>query len=181
MAVEGLQSRARDPLADALLLHALRLLREYLPRLETEPGNAEIRVGLMVGALLAGQGTDYTGSGLNAALTHPIGARFHAENGIVNAVLLPWTMRFNTPVAGERLALVAEALGAATRDVDAAINAVEALFARLGVPRRLRDVGVAEDAIPQIASDAAEDFFFHQNPRRIEDPGEVVGLLRSAW
>ena len=39
----------------------------------------------MLGALLSGQGTDYAPTGLTSALSHAIGARFHADNGITNA------------------------------------------------------------------------------------------------
>jgi alcohol dehydrogenase class IV len=179
MAVEGLLSRVRDPLADAALLHALRLLAGHLPLLAAAPGDADLRFQLMMAALLAGQGTDHTGSGLNAALTHPTGARLGGSNGIVGAVLLPATMRFNAPAAGERLALVAEALGAAGRDSEAAIASVDSFLARLGLPRRLAALGVAESDLPAIAAEAEADFFYHQNPRRIAAAAEVVEVLRS--
>jgi len=55
MAVEGLQSDVDDPLAEALLTHALRMLAEWLPRLSNTPEDAEPRLRLMVGALLCGQ------------------------------------------------------------------------------------------------------------------------------
>ena len=112
MAVQGIESRSRDVLADALLTHALRLLAGNLRRLAREPDDADVRAELMLGALLAGQGTDYAPTGLASALSHAVGARFHTDNGITNAVLLPHTMRFNAPVTKERLALVADALGA---------------------------------------------------------------------
>ena len=186
MAVQGLESRSRDPLADALLVHALRLLALHLCRLVDEPADPETRGQLMLGALLAGQGTDHAPTGMNSALAHSIGARFHAENGVANGVLLPHTMRFNAPATGDRLALVAEALGARAdtspaSGVDAATRAIETVFARIGLPRRLRDIGVPEDALPQLAADAAADWFLHQNPRAVAGSADLLEVLRAAW
>ena len=186
MAVQGIESRARDPLADALLLHALRTLVRYLPELKQQPDHADTRGQLMLGALLAGQGTDYAPTGLTSAVAHCIGARFELDNGVTNALMLPHAMRFNAPATGERLALVAGALNAgiggdAAAAVDAAIYAVERLFSRLGLPRRLRDVAVPETALAQLAEDAASDWFLHQNPRRVSGSAELLDLLRAAW
>jgi len=186
MAVQGIESRSRDPLADALLVHALRVLGRYLPGLVADPDDAETRGQLMLGALLAGQGTDYAPSGLASAIAHCIGARFDLDNGIMNALILPHAMRFNAPATGNRLSLVAEALGAGVTDnadaaVAGAMRATEELFAQLGMPKRLRDVGVPEDALPQLAQDAAGDWFLHQNPRRVTDVIELLEIFKAAW
>ena len=93
MAVESLQASV-DPLADALLVHGLRKLARWLPRLDAAPADAEPRLELMVGALLAGQGSDYVGGGLAQALAHTAGPRSSVSNGIVEGILLPHTMRF---------------------------------------------------------------------------------------
>ena len=186
MAVQGIESRSRDPLADALLMQALRVLAHNLRTLMRDPDDAETRGQLMLGALLAGQGTDYAPSGLTSALAHCIGARYELDNGITNALLLPHAMRFNAPATGDRLSLVAEALGARSSDsleapVTAATRATEQLFAELGLPKRLRDVGIPEDALHVLAQDAAGDWFLHQNPRHITDSAELLGILRAAW
>ena len=186
MAVQGIESKSRDPLADALLLHALRVLAKNVRKLVAEPNDAETRGALMLGALLAGQGTDYAPSGVTSAVAHCIGARFHLANGVTNALVLPHARRFNAPATGDRLAAVAEALGVHTQGnaegaVAAAIEAVERLFADIGLPKRLRDVGVPEDALPQLAADAAGDWFLHQNPRRVTNGSELLEVLQAAW
>ena len=135
----------------------------------------------MLGALLAGQGTDYAPPGLCSALAHVIGARFDFPNGVTNTLMLPHAMRFNSEVPRDRLALVAEALGAHDNSVGAAIAAVERLVAGLGLPQRLRDIGVPEEALPQLAADAAGDWFLHQNPRRVSGADELTEILRRAW
>jgi alcohol dehydrogenase class IV len=183
MAVQGIESRSRDPLADALLLHALRILAANLRLFANAPDDAEIRGQLMVGALLAGQGTDHAPTGLTSALAHCVGARFHLDNGVTNAVLLTHAMRYNAPATLDRLPLVAEALGAppAGSPLAAATSAIETLFSEVGLPWRLRDVGVPEDALPLLAEDAAGDWFLHQNPRGVSGTQDIIELLTAAW
>lgn len=179
MAVQGMESRSRDPIADALLLHAMRLLAGNLVRLRREPDDPEVRAELMIGALLAGQGTDYAPSGLTSALAHAIGARFHVDNGVTNAILLPHAMRFNAPTTRERLPLITEALR--PHASGSAVEAVEHLFAELALPRRLREIGVGEESLTLIAEDVCGDWFLHQNPRAVSDRAEILQVLRAAW
>ncbi len=186
MAVQGIESPSRDPLADASLLHALRLLTANLRAFVEDPDNAEVRGQLMLGAWLAGHGTDYAPTGLTSALAHCVGARFHLDNGVANAVLLPHAMRFNARMTGGRLSLIAEALGGPTCDspeaaLVSATSAIETLFSRIGVPARLRDIGVTEETLPIVAEDATDDWFLHQNPRPVNGTADVLEVLKAAW
>lgn len=98
-------------------------------------------------------------------------------------MLLPHTLRFSALATGTRLAKLAEALGERC-DVDAvgqAIAAVEALLARLAVPRPLRELGVPQVALRSIAQHAMSHWFLQKNPRRVTGSGELEGVLRAAW
>jgi alcohol dehydrogenase len=183
MAVQGLESQSRQPLADALLTHALRLLARNLESLAQQPDDAETRVQLMLGALLAGQGTDYAPPGLASALAHTIGARLNLDNGVLSGLLLPHAMRFNAPATRERAGSIAEALGLATTTdaLQGAIERIDALLDTLALPRRLRDLDVPEDALPELAEISARDWFLHQNPRRVHGPAEIAAVLAAAW
>ena len=183
MAVQGIESRNRDPLADALLLHALRLLAVSLNKLTHEPNDAGTRADLMLGALLAGQGTDYAPTGLTSALAHSIGARFHVNNGVTNAILLPHTMSFNAQVTHERLALVADALAphAIGSPESVAIDAVKCLFGKLGLEGRLGEIGVSAESLTLIADDVSADWSLHQNPRPVRGRADILEVLRAAW
>jgi alcohol dehydrogenase class IV len=184
MATESLQACPDDPLAEALLVHALRILVRWLPRLHAAPDDAEPRLRLMLAALLCGQGSDYVGGGLAQALSHATGPRSSVSNGVVEALLLPYTMRFNAPVTGPGLALVAEALdtrSAAETDAEKrAIMAVERFLAALAVPARLRDVGITRAALAEVADHAMDDWAITRVPRRVERP-ELDDILHAAW
>lgn len=184
MAIEGLTSLTGDSLADASLMHAVRLMKKYLasPALE---GDAAARAELVLAAMLCGQGTDFTGAGMITALGHIIGSRHHVENGIVNAIILPHALRFSSDVIQSGLSKVATALDLTpTNDtllVESIIEDIEAFFGRLGVPRRLRDVGVTQNSLPDIASLGMSDWFMRTNPRPVRNVSEVQHILELAW
>lgn len=184
MAVGGLQSDVDDPLAEALLTHALRVLAEWLPRLGSSPEEPEPRLRLMLGALLCGQGSDHVGGGLSQALAHAAGPRSSASNGVVEAVLLPHTMRYNAPVATGRLARIAEILGArpssGTSPEDAAVVEVERLLRAAEVPRRLRDVGIGRHSLSEIAAHTLDDWTLTTAPRPA-GRDDLEELLHAAW
>lgn len=184
MAVEGLESDSSTPLSDAALMQAIRLLAAHLPALEQGPGDADARAHLVLASILCGQGTDQAGGGLASVLGHAVGPRAELANGMVNAIVLPHTMRFNVPATGVRLGKVSHALGGQPRAGDegnGAIDAIEALLSRLAIPHRLRDAGVARETFPDIAAEAMRDWFVRRNPRRVERPADLIKLLEAAW
>lgn len=180
MAVEGLQSRRVDPLADALLAHALRTVATWLPQVGKEPDQAGPRLQLMLAAIMSGQGSDHSGGGLAQALSHAIGPRSSAPNGVVESLLLPHAMRFNAAVVADRLAAVADYLGLADRGAEGVVAEIERLLDVFEVPRRLRDIGVAEESLEEAAAHAMDDWAITTGPR-VPDREDVVNLLNNAW
>lgn len=185
MAIEGLVSRRGNPLADAALMHVLRLLWHGLPdpAMHEDP---DLRGELLLAAVLCGQGTDHTGAGITTVLGHAIGARHHIDNGVANAIVLPHVIRFNGDASGEGLRKVAAALGlpragSGEAPVQAVVEAIEALLGGLGTPRRLREVGVAAESLAGIADNAMGDWFLEGNPRKVRDASELLHILQAAW
>jgi alcohol dehydrogenase len=183
-AIEGLMSRSGNPLADASLMHSVQLLARHLPATGTLD-DPDVRGELVLAAILCGQGTDHTGAGITTVLGHAIGARYGVENGTINAIVLPHALRFNAQDAAVGLAKAARALGAQHADVDsnlsAILNAVKAISQALGIPYRLREVGVPFDALPGIATDAMGDWFLRGNPRQVRAAAELQQILEHAW
>lgn len=177
--VQGLESVRRQPLADALLIHGVRLIHDGLAAAEaTEISNA--RRDLMVAAQLIGEGTDQTGAGLASALGHAIGARFGGGNGRVKAIILPHAIAFNGSVTGTNLDALALALGSAQTDPASIAQDCRQLFASLALPMRLRDLGLPKEALGQIADDAFQDWFLSQNPRQAS-LADLTHILEAAW
>jgi maleylacetate reductase len=55
------------------------------------------------------------------------------------------------------------------------------LIAGLGLPSRLRDVGVKPEQLDLIAANSMHDRWIHTNPRKIEGPTVIRALLDAAW
>jgi alcohol dehydrogenase class IV len=178
-AVDGLQSSSVDPLAQALLTHALRLSSAWIPQMAAEPRSAAARLHVMTAALLAGQGSDFAGSGLGAAISHALGPRSGTANGVVEAILLPHTIRFNAPVTDGRLTDIAALFGTAA-DAERVADAVQQLLADIGCPQQLRDIGVSPEILDDVAEQAADDWFASQVPRPASRV-QLLELLITAW
>ena len=94
---------------------------------------------------------------------HHVGGIFDVPHGDANAIMLPHSMRFNAEASADRQALIAQAMGidiAGMSDYDAALaaaDAVEDLRDSLGLPNRLRDVGVPEAGLELLAAATLQD------------------------
>lgn len=184
-AVEALSSSRCDPVSEALLVHALRLVVAELPAL-SRPGLGA-RENLAVAAVLCGRGTEQVGGGLASVLAHAIGHRSLAANGVVNAIVLPHTMRFNEAVATRRSRSIVDGLrvaGAAACEAQGAGEAssmIESMLSALPVPHRLREIGVSRQDLGSIATAAMGDWFIGRNPRPVSHADEVLAILDAAW
>lgn len=178
MAVEALESPKCDPVSEALLMHALRLVARHLHRME--PDDIAAREFLAVAAVLCGRGTDQAGGGLSSVLAHAIGHRAHVSNGIVNAIVLPHTMRFNAPATEHTSGRVADSLRQGSGFASAA-DALQSLLEQQPIPHRLRDIGIAEADLDAIAQAAMGDFFISRSPQRVQGVDDVRGILSAAW
>jgi alcohol dehydrogenase class IV len=114
------------------------------------------------------------GLGLGHAMAQAIGGRFGIAHGAANALSLPPALRFNQPVANAEIARFGEALGSA----DPAARVEE--LARLAGYERLRDLGVPEDELDEVAEAAAVRKGAKANPRPAT-PAEIAELLRSIY
>lgn len=177
-AVEALESPRCDPVSEAFLMQALRLIHKQLPLLAASQSTA-VREHLIVAALLCGRGTEQGGAGLASVLAHAIGRRSHVANGIVNAIVLPHVMRYNAPATMGRVGAILEGLGAlASADAGAT---VASFLARLDTPTTLRGIGVPQDDLPEIAQAAMSDWFISRTARPVPDVATLLELLGSAW
>lgn len=185
--IEALQSITAHPFTDALGAHALGLLYRHLPASKADPSNVAIRTQLQIAAWMSVAGLANVTLGLSHGIGHQLGARLDVPHGHTSCVMMHHTMRFNRSHASRRQAWIAQLLGVDVRnlsDEQAAISAADAVeqFTReLGLPTRLRDVGVTPHDFAGIAADAMLDMIVATNPRPVRSEAEVVGLLEMAW
>jgi alcohol dehydrogenase class IV len=163
-AVEIYLSRSPTPVTDAASLHAIRLLYEHLPISLEDPGHDDARLACLQAAWLSMLGVDNVTLGLSHGIGHQIGARCGVPHGVTSCVMLPTVMARMVDVMPRRLADLAAVMdpaAGALPEPEAAARAPELVrdfVARLGLPTRLSEVGVAGADLDLIADDAMRDF-----------------------
>lgn len=171
---EALYVRERTPDTDRHALAGAALIGEWLPRVVERPNDLEAREQLLRGACHAGAALGGSMLALGHALAQALGGRYGAPHGALNALTLPPALRFNKSVAHDAIARFGAALG-----TDDPASRVEEL-ARLGGFRRLRDLGIPEDAATEVAETVAARPGAKANPRAVT-PADAEALIRSIW
>ena len=186
----ALQRTGLNPLAESDLLEALRLLKDNLPLVNSQPDDPAVRVNLCAAAFLYNRATD-AGAGGSAlgvvtALAHSLDTRYpECGHGDAYSILTAPGMRFNLEANTAGQARFADAMGVRKKGMDdrqaadTAADAIEDLFRVLHLPVRLGQVGVTEDGIDLIAEDAMTDFGLHRNVRKIQNVDELKGILAT--
>jgi maleylacetate reductase len=171
---EALYVQGRNDEADAHAVAGAQLISEWLPRVVNAPEDLEARTRLLEGAMHAGMALGMSMLALGHAMAQALGGRYGLPHGAMNAIALPPALRFNGGLAPDAIRRFGEALG-----TDEPAARVEEL-ARLGGFERLRDFGVPEDDLREVAEAAAERAGNQANPRPAT-PDEIEELLRSVW
>ena len=109
------------------------------------------------------------------ALAYPVGGIFHVAHGLSNALVLPHVLRFNAPAASHWYAQLAPIVAPDVRGSDlekthALIEQLERMIEATGIARTLREVGVRDEDLPRMASDAMlQTRLLANNPRPVTE------------
>ncbi len=181
-AVETLYHPGYHPINDVLALQAIRGLFEFLPRSQAEPESLEARHQCQLAAWMSyfGPASVSVYAGLSHTIGKRIGATYDVPHGVTSCIILAHVMRYKAAIDADaaRLAPMARALNLVTdraSDREAALAAaiaVAGLVMQLGLPSRLRDVNVPQDALEDIARATGGESL---------QMAHVVDLLRQAW
>ncbi len=184
--IEGMYSKVKNPISEALAVQGIAYLNEALPRIHHSPQDKDARALGLIGAYLSGMVISNARVCIHHGICHGLGALGGLSHGVANSVFLPHAMRFNLEVAPEYLAKVATAMGVDTHQLSTkeaalqAIVAIENLQLALGIPKGLKDAGLDRSLIPQLAKNAMSDRGLYFNPR-LASESEVIQLLEAAW
>lgn len=186
-AIEGITSTGAEPIADALGLHAIRLISRYLPEAVREPTSISARGNMLIAAALAGMCFCNTMTGATHATAHALGAIYGIPHGLANAIMLPVVMDANIEETPARFLMIADAMGVDVTGMDtlkaarAAVQAVKDLKADIGLTDTLRDFKVPEDRdqLMPLVELAAGDGQIGYNPRYLEET-DIVNLFVNA-
>ncbi|MGR3344538.1 MAG: iron-containing alcohol dehydrogenase [Paracoccaceae bacterium] len=160
--LEAYSSTFFHPMSQGIALEGMRLVKEYLPRAVADGSDIEAR-GQMMAAAAMGATAFQKGLGAVHALSHPVGALYNTHHGLTNAVVIPAVLTMNRPVIEDRISAAASYLGI-SGGFDGFYDYVLKLRADLGVPGKLRDLGVGTDRIDEMTEMALADPTSGGNP-----------------
>jgi alcohol dehydrogenase class IV len=179
--------QGRHPLGDVLAEKAIALIGTHLRRAVAHGDDLTAREGMALGATLAGMAFSNVGVALVHAMEYPVGGATHCAHGAGNGLLLPFVMRFNLPARPREFAAIARLLGEdlsgldEQRAAERAITAVEQLRADIGIPARLRDLGVRAEQLRAFAEKTCGiRRILRVNPRPVTVE-EVETIYRAAF
>ncbi|MFC4767736.1 iron-containing alcohol dehydrogenase family protein [Effusibacillus consociatus] len=182
--IETFFSLRSRPASDALAMEAIAAVNANLRRAVHHGSDVEARVGMSHGSLLAGMAFNNGFLGLAHAIGSALSGHCHVPHGIAIGLLLPHVVEFNTPTCPEKAAKIAELMGIkASRTEELAEEAgpaVARMVKDIGLPTRLREVGVPEEKLSDIAKDSFKSGMMKFNPRTPTE-SEVLELLKRMF
>ncbi|MBP3831808.1 MAG: bifunctional acetaldehyde-CoA/alcohol dehydrogenase [Clostridia bacterium] len=187
-ALEAYVSNMASDFTDGLSEKAVELVVNYLPKAYTDGANDTIaREKMHNASTIAGMSFTNAFLGVCHSLAHKIGAEFHLAHGRINAILLPYVIRYNATlptkfvsfpkyeyfIADQKYAQMAKKIGlkadTVEEGVSSLISKVKELNDFLGIPKSLKEAGIDEAEfmakVDILADRAFEDQCTTANPR----------------
>ncbi len=187
-AVEAYVSNMASDFTDGLSEKAVELVINYLPSAFENGANDKLaREKMHNASTIAGMSFTNAFLGVNHSLAHKIGAEFHLAHGRINAILLPYVIRYNSTeptkfvsfpkyeyfIADQKYAELAKKVGLKADTVEEGVSSliakVKELNEFLGIPKSFKEAGIDEAEflakVDMLADRAFEDQCTTANPR----------------
>lgn len=187
-AIEAYTTRhKKNPLSDSLAIRALVMLHAHIRRAVADGMDEPARAAMLQGSMLAGMAFANAPVAAVHALAYPIGGHHHVPHGLSNALVLVPVLKFNAPAAQALYAQLAAAILPGVRfssegdACSAFIEEIASLVSAMPFAQRLRDVGVKEDGLALLATDAMKVTRLLVNNPRDVTYDDALAIYRSAW
>ncbi len=173
--------QGKNPLADAMAVQCITLVGRFLRRAVKNGEDLDARDGMALAATLGGMAFSNAGVALVHAMEYPVGGAVHVSHGAGNGLLLPYVMEFNRSTREEEFFKLGILLSERAKFEDA-VEVVKQLRQDIGIPLRLREIGVTEDMLPGFAAKAfAIKRLMRVNPRMPQSEEEILDIYRAAY
>ena len=186
-AIEAYVSNMASDYTDGLAEKAIELVFKYLREAYNNGTNKLAREKMHNASTIAGMAFTNAFLGINHSIAHKLGSAFHLPHGRLNAIILPYVIKYNAEkptkfvsfpkyeyfIADQKYADISRKMGwpAYTNEegVYSLIQEVKKLISDLGLPLSLKDAGIDEkeflDNVDMLADRAFEDQCTNANPR----------------
>ena len=182
--IESLITPKSTPITRALCWEGLQSAIPWIKRACDEPDCRPAREALSHAAFLSGVTLANAGLGMAHGIAAALGVHCQVPHGLACATLLPTALRVNRSTCEATLAEMVPLFSTRTGSTPAAaaeftIEAIAQLGRDLGVPERLRDLGVRQDQLAELVP-ASRGNSLNGNPRSLSD-AELRDILEALW
>ncbi len=186
-AIESYVSNMASDYTDGLAEKAAELVFKNLREAYNNGNNKMAREKMHNASTIAGMAFTNAFLGINHSIAHKMGAEFHLAHGRINAILLPYVIRYNSSkptkfvsfpkyeyfIADQKYADISRRMGfpAYTNEegVNSLISEIKKLNSDLGIEKSFKEAGVNEEEflskVDMLADRAFEDQCTTANPR----------------
>lgn len=185
-AIESYVSVHANPMTELLSSQAISLVSENLRRAVRSREDAEARSNMLLASMMAGAAFSNSSLGIVHTLAEALGGYYRIPHGVTNALMLHHVMAFNLKASPAKYARIHEFMGGRTSGLgprmaaDRAAASAKKLCRDLGLPSRLRDVGVHRSDLDEIVDIADRWANSSGNPRRVTRK-QIRKLYESAF
>jgi alcohol dehydrogenase class IV len=163
--MEAFIAKGFHPLAEGIALEGMALINASIENAVHHP-DLESRSKMMIASLM-GAVAFQKGLGVVHSLAHPLSQLIDTHHGLANAVNLPYGMQFNYAGLEPQFRRMCRSMELSGETGEAMIDHLFALNKSLGMPTRLREIGVTEDHIETLSDLAFADFCHPNNPKPV--------------
>ena len=186
-AIEAYVSNMASDYTDGLAEKAVELVINYLEKAYDDGSNQQAREKMHNASTIAGMAFTNAFLGINHSIAHKLGAEFHMPHGRLNAILLPYVIRYNSTkptkfvsfpkyeyfIADEKYYQLAKKVGLKAEDKEEGINSliekIKEMNAHMNIPKSFKEAGIDEQEflskVDMLADRAFEDQCTTANPR----------------
>ncbi len=163
--LEAYLAKMSHPMCEGIALQGMALICKSLQTAVKNP-DVESRSNMLIGSLM-GAVAFQKGLGVVHSLAHPLSALIDTHHGLANAVNLPYGMAFNIEGFEDKFRQIARTLNLKYETGQTLVDYLFELNSSIGIPHRLRDIGVEQDHIETLSDLALADFAHPNNPKPV--------------
>ena len=201
-ALEAYVSNMASDYTDGLAEKAVELVINYLEKAYDDGTDKLAREKMHNASTIAGMAFTNAFLGVNHSIAHKVGAEFHLPHGRINAILLPYVVRYNSTkptkfvsfpkyeyfIADEKYYKMAKRVGlkAKTKEegIDSLIQKIKEMNEHMNIPKSFKDAGIDEQEflakVDMLADRAFEDQCTTANPR-VPLVSEIKQILLDSY
>jgi alcohol dehydrogenase class IV len=187
--LESFVSLQANPLSDLFALRGIELISKNIRKAYSQgPKSPEARYAMCFAVCMGTMALRSSRGGAIHPTCYPLAMKYRLTHGLSISLMMPYVMEYNLTSDLKRFAAVASGMGeriegfSTEEAAHLAVKAVKRLMGDLGLPLRLRDIGVKKEDFAEFARFVTQRYphYLVSNPRKVSEQ-DIIGIYESAW